>query len=66
MPATEVAVRLSVFEQNRDRVRIEEAFRTYAASLETLRMNVGPKEDAILAQERVVVMEELAAMLAKI
>jgi hypothetical protein len=64
--AAEVQARLAAFEQGRDRVRIEEAFRSYAASLETLRMNVGPKEDAILAQERVVVMEELAALLSRI
>jgi len=62
----EIDARLAAFEQARDRARIEEAFKSHVEALEALRMNVGPKEEAILAQERVVVLEVLEAVLVRI
>ncbi|MBI2898415.1 MAG: hypothetical protein HYY06_32995 [Deltaproteobacteria bacterium] len=64
--AAEIAARIATLEADRNRARVEEAFRTHLAALETLQMNVGSKEEAILAQERVVAQEELQAVLARI
>lgn len=64
--AKETDERIAAFESARDRIRIEDAFRAHTAALEALQMNVGAKEEAIVAQERVVTQEEVAALLARI